>query len=107
MNIGDRVKVIDQDITGTIVELWDGKLVIEDDDSEFEDNRLEYRLSEVKPLKKFKVYASYTTCLDAIVEAVDEDEAWDIADDMDGVSFKDRGCGDWKVDCVVDMKEQA
>lgn len=48
--IGDRVAVIDQNITGEVVEVWGEKLVIEDDDSEFEwpDNRLEYRFSEVK-----------------------------------------------------------
>ena len=48
--IGDRVKVIGQHITGEVVEVWGEKLVIEDDDSEFEwpENRLEYRFSEVQ-----------------------------------------------------------
>ena len=50
MNIGDRVAVIDQDITGQIVELWGNKAVIEDDSSEYEapENRLEYFLSELE-----------------------------------------------------------
>ena len=48
--IGDRVAVIGQDITGEVVEVWGEKLVIEDDDSEFTwpENRLEYRFSEVE-----------------------------------------------------------
>jgi hypothetical protein len=50
--IGDRVQVVDQQITGTVVEVWGEKLVIEDDDSEYSwpDNRLEYRFSEVTEL---------------------------------------------------------
>ncbi len=49
MNIGEQVKVIDQDITGIIVEDYGNKIVIEDDSSEFEypDNRLEYFKSDV------------------------------------------------------------
>lgn len=48
--IGDRVVVIGQHITGEVVEVWGEKLVIEDDDSEFPwpENRLEYRFSEVE-----------------------------------------------------------
>ena len=47
--LGDKVKVIDQDITGIVVEIYHSTLVIEDDCCEFEapDNRLEYRFSEV------------------------------------------------------------
>jgi small-conductance mechanosensitive channel len=54
VQIGDRVKVLDQDITGTVVEIgWGNKIVIEDDDSEYEwpDNRLEYRETEVEVIK--------------------------------------------------------
>ena len=49
--IGDRIRVIEQDITGEVVEVWGEHLVIEDDDSEFAwpENRLEYRFSEVEP----------------------------------------------------------
>lgn len=56
MNIGDRVKVIDQDITGVIVELHGNKATLEDEDSEHEspDNRLEYHLSELE--MKTKTY---------------------------------------------------
>jgi hypothetical protein len=50
MNIGDIVKVKNQDITGTIVENYGNKVVIEDDSSEYEapDNRLEYFISELE-----------------------------------------------------------
>jgi hypothetical protein len=50
MNIGDYVKVIEQDITGFIVEIYGNKAVIEDDCSEYlaPDNRLEYRLTELE-----------------------------------------------------------
>ena len=50
--IGDKVRVKDQNITGVVVHVLDNRLVIEDDDSEFEwpENRLEYRFSEVEPM---------------------------------------------------------
>lgn len=56
MNIGNRVKVIDQDITGLIVAMHSNKATIEDEDSEYEspDNRLEYHLSELE--MKTKTY---------------------------------------------------
>ena len=48
--IGDRVSVIDQHITGVVVEVWNERVVIEDDDSEFPwpENRLEYKFSEIE-----------------------------------------------------------
>lgn len=48
--IGDRVQVTDQHITGVVVEVWGDRVVIEDDDSEFPwpENRLEYRFSEIE-----------------------------------------------------------
>lgn len=55
MNIGDRVKVKDQDITGTIIRYdWGTKVVITDDDSEFEapDNTLVYRTSELELIEE-------------------------------------------------------
>ena len=50
MNIGNYVKVIEQDITGFIVEIYGNKAVIEDDCSEYlaPDNRLEYHLTELE-----------------------------------------------------------
>lgn len=46
--VGDQVEVIDQNITGVIVYADDWHIVIEDDDAEYEDNRLEYRASDLK-----------------------------------------------------------
>lgn len=48
--IGDRVRVTEQHITGVIVEIFGNRVVIEDDDSEWEwpENRLEFRFSEIK-----------------------------------------------------------
>lgn len=53
MNIGDIVKVKNQDITGTIIEHYGNKVVIEDDSSEYEapDNRLEYFVSDLEEEK--------------------------------------------------------
>ena len=48
MNIGDFVKVIDKNITGEIVDLFGNLAIIIDDDSEFDDNRLEYKISELE-----------------------------------------------------------
>jgi hypothetical protein len=39
-------------------------------------------------MKKFRVLASYRTYVYAIVEAENEDQAYDIAHDMDGGDFE-------------------
>jgi len=105
MNIGDRVKVIDQDITGTIIEDWGSKIVIEEDDCEHEDNRLEFRVSDVQLLKMFKVCASYITYLHTEIEATDEEDAENIVDNLDGGHFKQESDYDWKIDSIVDTGE--
>jgi hypothetical protein len=53
MNIGDIVKVKNQEITRTIVEHYGNKVVIEDDSSEYEapDNRLEYFVTDLEEEK--------------------------------------------------------
>ena len=50
MNVGDFVKVRDKNITGKIIELFGNLAIIVDDDSEFDDNRLEYKISELEPM---------------------------------------------------------
>ena len=60
-NVGDRVRVIDQNITGQVVFADDWHIVIEDDDSEFEDNRLEYRASDLELCEAQKVLDFFTT----------------------------------------------
>ena len=52
VKVGDKVKVIDQEITGIVVEDWGSRVVIEDDESEFEDDRLEYKKSELEEIKE-------------------------------------------------------
>lgn len=51
VKVGDKVKVIEQEITGTVVEDWGNQVVIEDDESEFDDNRLEFKKSELEEIK--------------------------------------------------------
>ncbi len=52
VKVGDKVKVIDQEITGTVVEDWGDLVVIEDEESEFDDNRLEFKKSELEEIKE-------------------------------------------------------
>jgi len=48
MQIGDQVRVIGQDITGPIVEIYGNKAVIKDNDAETDDCRLEFHISELE-----------------------------------------------------------
>ena len=50
ITVGDKIKIIDQEITGTVVEDWGDLVVIKDDESEFEDDRLEYKKSELEKI---------------------------------------------------------
>ena len=53
-NVGDRVEVIDQNIRGSVVFAVEGmNIVIEDDDAETEDNRLEFHPSELRIYKEW------------------------------------------------------
>mgnify|MGYP003141042309 CR=1 FL=1 len=52
MNIGDFVKVTGENITGEIIELFGNLAVIIDSDSELDDNRLEYKLSELEQIDR-------------------------------------------------------
>ena len=52
VKVGNKVRVIDQEITGTVVEDWGNLVVIEDDQSEFDDNRLEFKKSELEEIKE-------------------------------------------------------
>ena len=48
MRIGDQVRVIGQDITGPIVEIYGNLAVIEDDYAETDDCRLEFHISKLE-----------------------------------------------------------
>jgi hypothetical protein len=52
-------------------------------------------------MKKYTVTASYTTYVYAEIEAEDDDQAWQIAINLDGGAFEDSGAGDWDVCSVV------
>ena len=57
-------------------------------------------------LKKFKVTACYTVYCYATVEASDEDEAFALANQMDGGDFEieeDYGLSDWHIDSVKEI----
>jgi hypothetical protein len=57
-------------------------------------------------MKKFEVTASYITYCTAEVEAEDEDQAYEIARDMDGGSFTEsRENFDWHISQVTEIKE--
>ena len=99
MNIGDRVKVIDQDITGLIIALHGNKATIEDEDSEYEspDNNLEYRLSELKEIKNKTYKFSFVQYFECEWEAESEEEAEEFCRehyDLDGY---------WQVDEVEEI----
>jgi len=51
MKVGDRIKVIDQEIYGKIVWIHSNEVVIADEDAETEDNQLCFKMSEVQEIK--------------------------------------------------------
>tara|TARA_R100001086_G_scaffold103258_1_gene51793 strand:+ start:1144 stop:1311 length:168 start_codon:yes stop_codon:yes gene_type:complete len=50
MRIGDRIKVIDQEIYGKIIYDYGTEVVIEDEDAETDDNTLCFKKSEVEEI---------------------------------------------------------
>jgi len=54
---------------------------------------------------KWKVQAEMITDLYIIVEAEDEDQAYDMARDADGADFIEEGYGDWNLGSVIPMEE--
>ena len=52
-------------------------------------------------MKSYKVMAKYTTYVYTFIEAENDEQAWDIAHELDGGTFKDSGYGDWDIDSVV------
>ena len=54
-------------------------------------------------MKKFKAIVKMTTWLEAEIEAKDEIEAYDIADNMDGGDFTEKNCS-WEIDRVEEIK---
>jgi len=56
MSINDRVKVINQDITGIIVEDYGNTVVIIDDDSEIVNDTLEFKKSELQLIERHEFW---------------------------------------------------
>ena len=52
MKVGDRIKVIDQEIYGKIIVDHGTEVVIADEDAETEDNHLCFKKSEVEEIKQ-------------------------------------------------------
>lgn len=56
-------------------------------------------------MKKFIVRASYVSTCETIIEAEDQDQAYDIARELDGGMFETRLAGDdWQIDHVIEVK---
>jgi hypothetical protein len=56
-------------------------------------------------MKRYKIYAAYDTYCEAVIEAESEDQAYDIAKQMDGGSFTSRDSGDWRILDVEEVDE--
>lgn len=54
---------------------------------------------------KFTIKAMYTTHLTAEIEAANEEEAYEIAHNMDGGQFDSVDIGDWRVYDVTPTEE--
>ena len=55
MKVGDRIKVIDQEIYGKIIVDHGTEVVIADEDAETEDNHLCFKKSEVEEIKELPI----------------------------------------------------
>ena len=56
-------------------------------------------------MKKYRITASYLTYCTAEIEAETEDQAREIAHDMDGGDFESsRDCSDWSINEVTEIK---
>ena len=57
-------------------------------------------------MKKFKVTACYYTFCTVEVEAENEEQAFEIARDMDGGDFTDsRDCHDWQINDIQEIND--
>jgi len=55
-------------------------------------------------MKRYYIQASYVVWCDAIIEANSEEEARQIAKDMDGGDFEPNGGGDWTIERVTETE---
>jgi predicted RNase H-like nuclease len=57
-------------------------------------------------MKTFKVIATYTVICRAYVEAETQEEASNIADNMDGSSFKEIDTDTWEIYSITEEKHE-
>ena len=57
-------------------------------------------------MKQYRITAYYTTSCFVYVEAEDEDQAYDMAREMDGASFTNTDKGDWRIVDVEGISEE-
>jgi hypothetical protein len=55
-------------------------------------------------MKTYRVTAQYVTYVYVDIEAENDDQAWEIARDMDGGNFNESGYGDWDIDSIEEIK---
>ena len=58
-------------------------------------------------MKKYKISASYTVYCSLIIEAKNEDEAREMAYELDGGDFDSDEEGDWNIDNVIELKKES
>ena len=56
-------------------------------------------------IKAYKVTANYIVYLEHVIMAKDEDEAFKIAQDLDGGEFRQVSQDDWCIDDVKEIKQ--
>lgn len=56
-------------------------------------------------MKTYKVLASFVSYSEIEIEAESDEQANDIAHNLDGGSFKHSGYGDWNIDAVVEIQQ--
>lgn len=54
IKVGDRIKVIDQEIYGVVIHDYGTEITIEDEDAETNDNTLCFKKSEVEEIENAK-----------------------------------------------------
>jgi hypothetical protein len=60
-------------------------------------------LRKDREMKTYKVHAACISYVYVLVEAEDEQQAWDKASEIDGGDFEDAGYGDWRIDSISEV----
>ena len=58
-------------------------------------------------MKMYKAFASYTVTCVAMFDAESDEQAWEIASELDGGHFEPaEACDDWRVDYIEEVKNE-